>query len=144
MAPQSGPLQCAEKIIHHLIIRKLTIMNQLEDKTKDPVEQALEAMKNFNEFCDLAKESIKDQQAQVEDAKDAWRPISTAPTNERIILLMGDQPVFGYWCKQEYNTRPKPYWSCDKEILLGVGWCRANQPLFWMPSPAIAAQEGKK
>jgi hypothetical protein len=67
-----------------------------------------------------------------------WLPIESAPKDgSRIILLMGGyKPIFGYWCEQKYNSKPKPYWSCDQEHIMGVGWCRANQPTHWMPEPA--------
>lgn len=73
-----------------------------------------------------------------------WMPIDTAPKNgTRLNLYWGDIPLFtgisscyGSWDADKYATKPRPYWTHDKERLSGVKETRSNQPTHWMPLPA--------
>lgn len=65
-----------------------------------------------------------------------WQPIETAPQNQRILLWLpaidGARPalaVFGKWCADQYNLRPRPYW--DWEGGPGLTYIRARQPTHW-------------
>lgn len=66
-----------------------------------------------------------------------WQPISTAPKNQRILLLRDRTVVCGAYDVDKYAVNPKPYWSHDLERLNGLRDARANPPTHWMPLPSL-------
>ena len=65
-----------------------------------------------------------------------WQPIETAPKNADILLYCPRRGVVcGRWSDERYATKPKPYWTHDRERLFGVRETREDQPTHWMPLP---------
>jgi hypothetical protein len=68
-----------------------------------------------------------------------WRDISTAPRDGTYILvwpgfivLLGNTiPAVAHWQKDEYATKPRPYW----ERIRATGGDRSNPPTHWQPLP---------
>lgn len=72
-------------------------------------------------------------------AKTQWREIATAPKDGTKILAASRDYTniyavdMWFWEVQEYNVKPKPYWSRYRAF--SVGHDRSQQPLFWLPLP---------
>jgi hypothetical protein len=68
-----------------------------------------------------------------------WMPIEGAPKDESyVLLLMGGKYVsVGKWETQPFHTKPKPHWTCERGLVMGKAWDRANQPTRWMPLPPL-------
>jgi len=65
-----------------------------------------------------------------------WQPIETALKDVDILLYTKNIGIVrGKWDDQEFHKNPKPYWSNDRCMLLGVGFVRNDQPTHWMPLP---------
>lgn len=65
-----------------------------------------------------------------------WQPIETAPKDARILLRCPRRGVVcGQWNYDKYASKPKPYWTNDRESLFGVRETRDDQPTGWMPLP---------
>lgn len=67
-----------------------------------------------------------------------WRPIETAPKDGTKVMLLC--PRFGVcapgeWDTNEFNKKPKPYWTHWGERIWGVKWIRDDQPTHWQPLP---------
>lgn len=65
-----------------------------------------------------------------------WQPIETAPKDADVLLYCPERGVVrGAWRDDKYSTKPRPYWTNDRESLWGKTWTRADQPTHWMPLP---------
>lgn len=65
-----------------------------------------------------------------------WQPIETAPKDRDILLYTNCRGVVrGRWNDCKYATKPRPYWTHDRERIWGTVACRADQPTHWMPLP---------
>ena len=66
-----------------------------------------------------------------------WQPIETAPKDGGDLLLFcpARGAVRGSWNACKYDSKPRPYWTHDRERLYGVKDTRADQPTHWMPLP---------
>lgn len=65
-----------------------------------------------------------------------WRPIETAPKSKDILLFCPRQGlVVGRWCRDACASKPRPYWTNDREAMFGIRETRADQPTHWMPFP---------
>lgn len=65
-----------------------------------------------------------------------WQPIETAPKDADILLSCPRIGVVrGRWQDDQYAKRPRPYWTNDRERLLGIASVRGDQPTHWMPLP---------
>jgi len=76
-----------------------------------------------------------------------WEPIETAPKDGTRILTYRPEGHdwskvgIGDWDDDKYAKKPRPYWSDQNERILGVLWCRKNQPTHWMPLPNPPVKE---
>lgn len=52
--------------------------------------------------------------------------------------------VVGKWCDDRYASKPRPYWTNDKEHTLGKNGCRRRQPDAWSPLPPMPQPEAAK
>ena len=70
-----------------------------------------------------------------------WQPIETAPKDRRIMLALPKQKygekrvVFGIWNQDEYARKPRPYFSYDQSVSMGMVWTRDTQPIAWQEVP---------
>jgi hypothetical protein len=70
-----------------------------------------------------------------------WQPIETAPKDGTRILLYRPsyfdwaRVIGGNWCDEKIAKKPRPYWTHDRECLIGVLEARQHQPTHWMPLP---------
>ena len=68
-----------------------------------------------------------------------WRPIATAPKDQRVLLCFEEQlftnvySVCGKWDSDKYSKKPQPHWTNDLKNLLGVPRTRIQQPAWWAP-----------
>jgi len=73
-----------------------------------------------------------------------WQPIETAPKDRDVLLYCPKCGVVrGRWKAQTYHSKPKPYWTNDRERLYGVIETRNDQPTHWAPlpdAPSVQAQ----
>ena len=73
-----------------------------------------------------------------------WMPIETAPKDgTRILLYFPPQhPSWtrtiegGFYEKDRFAKKPRPYWTGDGERVYGVLHYRTNQPTHYQPIPA--------
>ena len=65
-----------------------------------------------------------------------WQPIETAP-KDKVVLLYSQRfgAVVGRWNEEIFASKPRPYWTNDRERLHGVVATRQSQPTHWMPLP---------
>lgn len=67
-----------------------------------------------------------------------WQPIETAPKDGTRILLIAsgwsntNAAERGYWERQPYHKKPKPYWQYDR---WNASTSREHPPTHWMPLP---------
>ncbi len=67
-----------------------------------------------------------------------WQPIETAPKNQDVLLFCPLRGIVrGVWNWDRYAHNPRPYWSNDRERMLGTRETRADQPTHWMPLPKV-------
>lgn len=73
------------------------------------------------------------------DYAQAWRPMESAPKDgTRVMLVWNDfGPTMGCWNTDKYAAKPRPYWSHDRERLLGTRSTRASAPTGWLPLPPL-------
>lgn len=65
-----------------------------------------------------------------------WQPIDTAPKDPDVLLFCPLAGIVrGRWSAERYATRPRPYWTHDRERLFGTRYVRRDQPTHWMPLP---------
>ena len=65
--------------------------------------------------------------------------MNAAPRDRRILALRaGGQIGIVIWDAQKSHKHPKPYWSDDRERVMGIAWCRANEPICWAELEAEA------
>ena len=74
--------------------------------------------------------------------KNGWQPIETAPKDKKILLGYdyeffnnGGYCTIGIYISDEYSKYPKPYFRPDMHRLCGLHTVRKHQPIAWMPLP---------
>ena len=103
----------------------------------------IEAEGNSRDITIHAKKTAKATEGCA--AMTAWQPIETAPKDGRFVLLgykRTNDVIVGQWCMEKYHTRPKPYWTNDRERAEGIRRIKSNQPDYWMPLPALPTTDG--
>lgn len=102
------------------------LIARLEEPTRHPVAE-------FSGSAEVETSLLREAAAALRELTQ-WRSMDDAPKNARILLLLPDgNEVFGKWNDDRYANRARPYWSNDMERIMGVTWCRANQPTGWLP-----------
>lgn len=69
-----------------------------------------------------------------------WRPIETAPKDGSTVLvwfsdLYNGTADLARWDNDQYARKPRPYWTGNRERILGTVAYRQGKPTHWMPLP---------
>jgi len=70
-----------------------------------------------------------------------WQPVDENTPRDRDLLLAcpARGVLRGRWEDDKYATKPRPYWTNDRERIYGIRATRDDQPTHWMdlpPNPA--------
>lgn len=60
----------------------------------------------------------------------AWRPIETAPKDQRIRLWAWGKERHGRWNDDRFGRAKRPYWAMEE---MPITACRQHPPTHWMP-----------
>ena len=65
-----------------------------------------------------------------------WRPISTAPKDDWVLLARPKGPaVVGRWQSHAWADKPRPFWAAYSASSITEE--RHNQPTHWQPLPEL-------